>query len=163
MTDDRLAARAAEGDRAAFAVIFERHHQGLYRYCRAILRHDEDARDALQTTFTRAIAALDGEQRSIAIRPWLYRIAHNEAISLARRRQAACAAGVLDGRGCRTAPEPHQELMAGESMQTLIADLQSLPDRQRSALLMRELNELPLRGDRGGARDQRAGGAAIGL
>src|SRR5436190_4217624 len=87
LSDDRLAARAAEGDRAAFAVIFERHHQALYRYCRAILRHDEDARDALQTTFARAIAALDGETREIAIRPWLYRIAHNEAISIARRRR----------------------------------------------------------------------------
>ena len=84
LTDDRLARRAAEGDRGAFAVIFERHHQGLYRYCRAILRHDEDARDALQTTFTRAIAALDGDDRTVAIKPWLYRIAHNEAISLAK-------------------------------------------------------------------------------
>ena len=89
LSDDRLARRAAEGDRGAFAVIFERHHQGLYRYCRAILRHDEDARDALQTTFTRAIAALDGDERSVAIKPWLYRIAHNEAISLLRRRRPA--------------------------------------------------------------------------
>ena len=38
-SDERLTKRATDGDAAAFAVIFERHHQALYRYCRAILRH----------------------------------------------------------------------------------------------------------------------------
>ena len=39
--------------------------------------------------------------------------------------------------------DPHEELLATEQMRALVSDLQSLPDRQRSALLMRELNELP--------------------
>ena len=122
-SDDRLARRAAEGDAAAFAVIFERHHQALYRYCRAILRHDEDARDALQTTFARAIAALDGETREIAIRPWLYRIAHNEAISLARRRRPHSPLEEYDASSPGTS-DPHEELLATEEMRTLVADLQ---------------------------------------
>src|SRR4051812_26570397 len=85
--DDRLAQLASEGDRQAFAAIYERHHQALFRYCRSILRDDEDARDALQSTMTRAMRALEGERREIALKPWLFRIAHNEAISLARRRR----------------------------------------------------------------------------
>ncbi len=141
LPDDRLARRAAEGDRGAFAVIFERHHQGLYRYCRAIVRHDEDARDALQTTFARAIAALDGEQRSLAIKPWLYRIAHNEAISLLRRRRPQDA---LDAQAeaASASPGPAYRLIVSERMRQLLADLEQLPDRQRWALLLRELNEL---------------------
>src|SRR4051794_18843163 len=79
--------RAARGDAAAFAAVYERHHQALYRYCRSILRHDEDAQDALQSAMAKAFAALQTEGRDIELRPWLFRIAHNEAISILRRRR----------------------------------------------------------------------------
>jgi DNA-directed RNA polymerase specialized sigma24 family protein len=55
-SDARLARRAARGDRRAFAEIFARHHQAIYRYCRSILRDDEDAADALQNTRRRRCA-----------------------------------------------------------------------------------------------------------
>src|SRR3954452_16198223 len=70
-----------------FAAVYERHHQALYRYCRSILRHEEDAQDALQNTMARAFSALQSEQRDFELRPWLFRIAHNEAISILRRRR----------------------------------------------------------------------------
>src|SRR4051812_21255347 len=84
--DDRLARRAATGDQEAFVVLYRRHHQALYRYCRAILGNNEDAADALQNTMAAALHALPGDRREIAIKPWLYRIAHNESVSLLRRR-----------------------------------------------------------------------------
>src|SRR5258708_1305423 len=77
--------RAAGGDREAFAAIFRRHQQDLYRYCRAIPGDPDDAQDALQNTMVKALQALPGERREIALKPWLYRIAHNEAIELRRR------------------------------------------------------------------------------
>src|SRR3954468_23877923 len=77
--DDRLARRAAAGDRQAFAVLYRRHHQPLFRYCHAILGNAEDAADALQNTMAAALHALPGEQREIRLKPWLYRIAHNES------------------------------------------------------------------------------------
>src|SRR5580765_3344205 len=83
-----LRSRAARGDAAAFAAVYERHHQALYRYCRSIVRHEEDAQDALQSTMTRAFAALQDEQRDFELRPWLFRIAHNEAVTILRRRPA---------------------------------------------------------------------------
>ena len=49
-----LRSRATRGDAAAFTALYERHHQALYRYCRSILHHDEDARDALQSTMAKA-------------------------------------------------------------------------------------------------------------
>src|ERR671928_306377 len=88
LRDERLAALTSTGDARAFAVLFERHHQALYRYCRSILRHDEDAQDALQSAMTRAFAALQTERRELELRPWLFRIAHNEAVSILRRRTA---------------------------------------------------------------------------
>lgn len=138
LADERLARRAATGDRAAFAVVVERHHQALYRYCRALLRHEEDARDALQNTLTRAMQALEGEERDIALRPWLHRIAHNEAISLVRRRRPHRE---LEPDLAGTAPGADTQAIASERMRDLLADLEELPDRQRSALVLRELND----------------------
>ena len=139
MPDERLARWAARGSEAAFAVIFERHHQALHRYCHTIVGNSHDASDALQSTMLKAFRALPGETREIALRPWLYRIAHNESISLLRARrpdrelQAAAhlgdpsAAGVVESR---------------DRMRALAADLSELTEQQRGALLMRELGGL---------------------
>src|ERR1700759_5232362 len=74
---------------ASMARLYHRHHQELYRYCRSILRHEQDAQDALQSTFEKAFAALSDPTREIDPRPFLFRIAHNEAISILRRRRSA--------------------------------------------------------------------------
>src|SRR3954464_9895998 len=74
-----------------FALVYERHHQALYRYCRSILRHEQDAQDALQSAMTRAFAALQTERRDLEMRPWLFRIAHNEAVTILRRRDRTSA------------------------------------------------------------------------
>lgn len=130
---------AVRADPAVFAAVYERHQQELYRYCRSIVQHDEDARDALQNTMAKAYAALQTEDRDFELRPWLFRIAHNEAISLIRRRPAT---DELDERtgGC---PETLQRSVeAREQLSHLYGDLQDLPERQRGALMMRELNGL---------------------
>ncbi len=133
-----LRSRAARGDATAFAAVYERHHQALYRYCRSILRHEEDAQDALQNTFTRAFAALQDEQRDFELRPWLFRIAHNEAISILRRRRETSELGDLPG----DERETEDRVSEREELRVLRHDLADLPDRQRSALVLRELNGL---------------------
>ena len=50
-SDERLAQLVARGDLRAFAALYERYHQSLYRLCLSIVRSPEDARDALQSTF----------------------------------------------------------------------------------------------------------------
>lgn len=137
--DDRLARRAARGDADAFAVVCERYHQPLYRYCRAITGNDEDAADALQNALLSAMRALPGETRAIALKPWLYRIAHNEAVSLLRRRRPHAdlgAAADLESTG----PEVDSDIR--ERIERLMTDLAELPERLRGALVMRELSGL---------------------
>src|SRR6476660_7733713 len=85
--ESTLRSRAARGDAAAFAAVYERHHKALYRYCRSIVRHEEDAQDALQSTMTRAYAALQERPHDFDLRPWRFRIAHNESVSILRRRR----------------------------------------------------------------------------
>ncbi|MGZ4331621.1 MAG: RNA polymerase sigma factor, partial [Solirubrobacteraceae bacterium] len=83
--DDRLARLVSDGNKQAFAPLYERYYQQLYRYCRSIVHDDLDAQDALQSTFASAFAALRKGQRDAPLRPWLFRIAHNEAVSVIRR------------------------------------------------------------------------------
>src|ERR1043165_8799368 len=87
LSDERLTRRAVGGDERAFAAIFRRYHQSLYRFCLAIVGNPEDAQDALQNTTAKVLRALPGEEREIELKPWLYRIAHNESIDLLRRRR----------------------------------------------------------------------------
>jgi RNA polymerase sigma factor (sigma-70 family) len=129
--------RAARGDAAAFAAVYERHHQALYRYCRSILRHEEDAQDALQSTMTKAFAALQEQGRDFDLKPWLFRIAHNEAVSILRRRRETSELGDIPDLA------PMEDLvMEREELRALRMDLADLPDRQRAALVLRELNGL---------------------
>ena len=136
LSDDRLARRAVEGDERAFAAIFDRYHQSLYRYCLAIVGDSQDAQDALQNTMVKVLRALPGEQRRIQLKPWLYRIAHNESIELLRRRRETRQ---LDPELAAAGPGLAEEAASRERLRRLISDLDELPERQRGALVMREL------------------------
>src|SRR3954451_18757224 len=86
-TTDDLAREASRGDQRALEKVYRDYHQPLYRFCLAIVGNPADAQDALQNTMVKMLRALPGEERSIALKPWLYRIAHNESIALLRRRR----------------------------------------------------------------------------
>src|SRR4051812_14572509 len=142
LTDERLLRLVAAGNPQAFGSIYARYHAPLYAYCRSIVRDPDDARDALQNTMLKALAALGragGEYRELSLKPWLFRIAHNESITLLRKRRpsepltdaVSPPVGSVDG-----------QVVARERLTQLVEDLQALPERQRSALIMREVNGL---------------------
>lgn len=125
--------------RRKFERIYKQHHQELYRYCFSILRNREDAEDALQATMAAALHSLPGERREIALRPWLFRVAHNEAVSLLRARRRT---GELHPDLEPTSPSAEAQSEDRERLRRLVADLRSLPERQASAIVMRELSGL---------------------
>jgi RNA polymerase sigma factor (sigma-70 family) len=135
-SDDRLSRRAAGGDEHAFAAIFDRYHQRLYRYCLAIVGDSQDAQDALQNTMVKVLRALPGEERKLELKPWLYRIAHNESIELLRRRRETRP---LDMELASPGAGLAEEAITRDRLRRLISDLDQLPERQRGALIMREL------------------------
>ena len=138
-SDARLVRRATAGDEAAFAAIFERYGQDLYRFCRAILGDQTDAQDAVQNTMTRILRALPREQRTINLRPWLYRVARNESLTLIREREQS-----VELTEERSPAVPAADISAEhrEAVRTLVADLASLPEFQRSALVLHEMSGL---------------------
>ncbi len=137
--DELLAGRAAGGNEGAFTALYERYYGPLLGYTRSILLDAEDARDATQNALESALRALPSRDTERALRPWLYKIAHNEAIDIMRRRRP------------QTEMTPaHEPLVDGPEVDAeqrgrlaeLVDDLRTLPERQRGALVMRELNGL---------------------
>src|SRR5919112_6234314 len=86
LKDERLAAMVAGGRDDAFAVLYRRHHQAIFRYCLSLLRHEADARDALQGAMLAALSSLRAAAIEGSFKPWLFRIAHNQSISIIRAR-----------------------------------------------------------------------------
>jgi RNA polymerase sigma factor (sigma-70 family) len=137
--DERLARLVGAGSERAFTVLYERYHQQLYRYCRSILHDETDAQDALQSALAGALAALQRGQRDAPVRPWLFRIAHNETVSLLRRRRST---GELSEWEEPAASSTDEQVETRARLAQLVSDLKDLPERQRSALVMRELGGL---------------------
>ena len=138
-SDDRLVRRAAGDDRRALEEIYRRYRQDLYRFCLAMLGNPQDAQDAVQNTMVKVLRALPGEQRRIELKPWLYRIARNESVELVRKRQDVAEGEAED---LQSTVEIASTVETRERLRLLIADLRELPERQRAALVMRELGGL---------------------
>ena len=134
--DEQLAELIARGDDRAFAVAYERHLPGLVRYCRGIVLIEQDAEDAAQSAMVAALRALPQRPPRLQLRAWLYRVAHNEAVSLLRRRRPHAS---LDDAITLSTPDVADTAETRARLQELVGDLRSLPERQRGALLMREL------------------------
>ena len=96
--DEELAARAAGGDQAAFAALYERYFDGIFDFAVRTVRDPDAAAKAAQRTFT---VAWEGMRRGWGgrnVKPWLYTIARNSAIDELRRAKGAPSAGE-DGEG----------------------------------------------------------------
>jgi RNA polymerase sigma-70 factor (ECF subfamily) len=83
--DRELAGRARKGDLDAFNVLVSRWEARIYNYLLRITGHAEDALDLCQDTFIKAYQNLARLEDPARFGPWLYRIAHNEAMSHLRR------------------------------------------------------------------------------
>jgi RNA polymerase sigma factor (sigma-70 family) len=138
-SDEQLIALFRSGSEEAFRVIHDRYRQRMFAYTRQMLTGSAvDAEDAVQEIFVRAYSGLRASDRELALRAWLYRIAHNRCIDELRRPQSV-ATEAIPATVPNAGGDPVVRLEQRDALQRLIADVQRLPDQQRSALLMREL------------------------
>ena len=140
-SDDQLVALFRMGYDEAFRVIHDRYRQRLFAYTRQMLGSSRsDAEDVLQDVFLRAYGALRHDERPVTLRAWLYRVAHNRCIDHLRRPVPPAAEVYELSR--RPILDPPDQTERRESLRQLVQDMQRLPEQQRSALLMRELDGL---------------------
>ncbi len=140
-SDERLIAMVRRGNHHAFEALVARYQSRLLAFCRHMLSSKEDAEDVLQEVFAAAFNAILADDRPINVRPWLYRIARNRSLNHLRRTQAVGVDSMdvhLSEHGQTTADKVHRR----EEFRLLIADVQELPETQRTALLLREIDAL---------------------
>lgn len=143
-----MMAALARGDRHALARLIARFGPGIQRFAARALSNGADAEDVAQEVFLRAWrAAADYDPSRAAVSTWLYRIALRLCIDRNRRT------GLRRFLGLEAAPEPAADLVATDralaARQTLVqvqTAIAGLPDRQRQAILLRAIAELPTAG-----------------
>jgi len=87
ISDEILAARAADGDRAAFDTLVRRYARPLLQYVAARTGSVQDAEDIVQETFMRSYQHIDSFDGSYPLKNWLYTIAYRTAVSAFRRKR----------------------------------------------------------------------------
>jgi RNA polymerase sigma-70 factor, ECF subfamily len=123
------------GDRAALEQLVALHERPLFALCHGILGHVEDAEDAVQETFLRALRGLPRFRGESTFRTWLYRIAVNVCLE---RKASHRATMPWDEEHPPTLPDATSpEAMALRQLRVVEA-LRSLPPRQRAILLLKE-------------------------
>jgi len=134
MRQVRLAiARAKEGDRDALRVLYIRYSDNVYGYVRSIVRDDKEAEDLTQQVFMKLITVIvKYEDHGVPFSGWLLRLARNVALDHLRRRRPTPTEDVL-------AVDSHVDEGSRERANDLHTALQSLPEEQRSVMIMRHV------------------------
>lgn len=146
------------GDEDAFARLYERTHEKVYRVAFKILRNHDDALDIAQDTFVTAHRSLKSFERRAKVSTWLCQIAVHRAIDLTRKRkrrnsesteyQAATNASKLNrGEVLDVAPaDPIRQAVGGELEERLADALAQLGEKHRSVFVLYTLEGLSYKG-----------------
>jgi RNA polymerase sigma factor (sigma-70 family) len=134
-SDERLVDLTRAGNGRAFEAIVTRYRRQLLRYCSGILP-PERAEDAVQQAFLNAYKGIVAGEAELKLRPWLYRIAHNSALNLLRQNGWSYDQIPEDFDGV---VQPPQAVEQSERIRQMVRSVQELPERQRDAIVLREL------------------------
>src|SRR6266545_949213 len=144
--DDRLL-RARRGDLSAFNELVLEHQGLVFNLCFRLLGQRQSAEDACQEAFISAWRNLAG-LRGDAFRPWLLRIAantcHDELRRRVRRPSSSLDVALEEGapEPPDSGPSPESNLLAGELRRELDTALQALPEEQRVAIVLCDVEGL---------------------
>jgi RNA polymerase sigma factor (sigma-70 family) len=134
-SDERLVDLTRAGNGRAFETIVSRYRKQLLRYCSGLLPSSR-AEDAVQQTFLNAYKGITEGEAELKLKPWLYKIAHNASLNLLRQNGWNYDQIPEDFDGVM---QPPQAVEQSERIRDVIRGVQGLPDRQRDAIVLREL------------------------
>ena len=140
-TDYELVSKALQGNQKAFRRIVERHHSTAYAVVRGVLGNSEEVDDVVQNVYVKIYRGLGSFRGDSRLSTWIYQIARNEAINVARKRrlEGPPVEDVVLPAGESSNPEAaygRKEL--GEQMESA---MMQLDDNYRMALELRYMGE----------------------
>lgn len=135
--DDALVRRAQDGDKSAFASLYQAHVGRVYAICLRMVANEARAVELTQQTFVRAWQRLDTFRSESAFSSWLYRVAVNIVlVDLRTRRRRKARIEVTDDLTAFDSPDGQLSLDTAMDLEQAI---QSLPPRARSVLVLHDL------------------------
>lgn len=140
-TDADVIAEILAGDRSRFAVLVRRYNQPVYRACRAVLRDDHEAEDAVQAAWLNAFRSLAHFRADASFRTWVTRIGVNEA-SLRLRSRRRLGAIPVEELPMSQSESPEHAVYTKELAHLLEREIDALPEGLRSVLVLRDIIEL---------------------
>lgn len=138
ITDEVVLARAAQGDKDAFGMLYERYVGRIYNYVYYRTGNSLDAEDLTERVFIRALRHIHNySDRGLPFSAWLYRIAHNLVANWHRDNSRRKEIPLDDGAQLHHPGDlPEHELMRVEEQERLLHVIRRLPaDRQQLLIL----------------------------
>ena len=142
--DAELMRRVAQGDKAAFAVLFDRYHASICRFAFRFVGDRARAEELTQDIFVKLYRSAKGYQPSALFKTYLFRVATNHCLNEVRRgeyRVSQVDAEAEEGERAPSlqAPEgerPDQALAGRELEKAVATALSRLSERERAAFTM---------------------------
>lgn len=138
-------------DRLACTCLLKRFAPGLYRLALQLTASADDAEDVLQDGFIQACKEIDAFEGRGSLGGWLHRIVRNAGLMRLRRRvpaqvslsqEPAVEPSALHGAAERLAADPDVRLLTAEMRDTIERAIMQLPERLRSAVVLRDVEGL---------------------
>ena len=138
--DRRLLAAHADGDLQAFNTLVLRHRQRMWAVALRTLGDPEEAADAVQDACLSAFRSASSYRGEARVTTWLHRIVVNACLDRLRRRAARPTVPLPE----QAPPDPRDRLAERETGLDVQRALAQLPDEQRVALVLVDLEGLPV-------------------
>jgi len=154
MTDNELIKLILQGDRNKFAIIVEKYKQLVFRTCMGFVHDKDDADDLTQEVFIQAYQSLSKFKKESAFSTWLYRIAVNASLNKIRKESGRSflqrIESMFSGEIKNDPPfsssdldNPENIFIRQEHSQWIQKALDSLPENQRTAIILSKYDDLP--------------------
>jgi RNA polymerase sigma-70 factor (ECF subfamily) len=155
-SDAAIMLRVRDGDTSGFTYLIEKHRKQIVHYMYRMTGNLAVAEELAQEVFLRVYRSRESYRAEAKFTTWLYRIATNLGVNYARdhRHERAAQSVYLDQPDAETGTTPdvadsrhtvEQELLRKERMSGIRAQVMSLPERQRQAVLMHKYQEMDYR------------------
>ena len=133
-------------DQGAFLALVAELRPQLHRYCARLTGSVIDGEDVVQDAIAKGLAALDTLEAATPMRAWLFRIAHNQALDLIRRRTVRAAEPIeaAEDAADPEAPDPLETLMRQEAVRMAVSRFVELPVTQRSVVILKDVLDHPV-------------------
>ncbi len=152
MTDLEKIIQIAKGDRLLFKSLYDEYHNRCYNSALSILQNISEAEEIVQDVFVEVHQSAKNFKGNASINTWIYRITVNKSLDQLRyrkrkKRSAFFVNLFLDDNTPRVQPpdfnHPGVVLENKENAQLLFKAIDRLPDQQKSAFVLSQMEDLP--------------------